>query len=37
MSGDDYFKRTQYSADLIHQKALEWLDKQDGKQPFYGF
>lgn len=37
MSGEDYFKRTQYSADLIHQKALEWLDKQDGKQPFYGF
>lgn len=37
MSGDDYFKRTQYSADLIHQKALEWLDKQNGKQPFYGF
>ena len=24
MSGEDYFKRTQYSADLIHQKALEW-------------
>lgn len=37
MSGDDYFKRTQYSADLIHHKALEWLDKQDGSQPFYGF
>lgn len=37
MFGDDYFKRTQYSADLIHRKALEWLDKQDGNQPFYGF
>lgn len=37
MSGDDYFKRTQYSADLIHRKALEWLDKQDASQPFYGF
>lgn len=37
MFGDDYKKRSQYSADLIHQKALEWLDRQDGKQPFYGF
>lgn len=37
MYGDDYFKRTQYSADLIHRKAMEWLDKQDGSQPFYGF
>ena len=37
MSGDDYFKRTQYSADIIHRKALEWLDKQDASQPFYGF
>ena len=33
---DEYFKRPQYSADLIHQKALEWIDKQDGSQPFYG-
>ena len=37
MFGDDYKKRTQYSADLIHGKALEWLDQQDGEQPFYGF
>ena len=37
MFGDDYKKRSQYSADLIHQEALAWLDKQDGKQPFYGF
>lgn len=37
MFGDDYKKRTQYSADLIHQEALKWLDSQDGKQPFYGF
>ncbi len=36
MFGDDYKKRTQYSADLIHQEALKWLDSQDGKQPFYG-
>ena len=33
---DEYFKRPQYSADMIHQKALEWIDKQDGKTPFYG-
>lgn len=37
MFGDDYRKRSQYSADLIHRKALEWLDKRDGKQPFFGF
>ena len=36
MFGDDYFNRTQYSADLIHQRALEWLDRQDGSQPFCG-
>ena len=37
MYGEDYRNRTQYSADLIHQKAMEWLDKQDETQPFYGF
>lgn len=37
MYGDDYRNRTEYSADLIHQKALEWLRKQDGEHPFYGF
>lgn len=36
MYGDDYKKRTQYSADLIHRKALEWLDKQSADQPFLG-
>ena len=36
MFGKDYAKRTQYSADLIHEKAMEWLDKQDDKQPFFG-
>ena len=36
MYGPDYLKRPQYSADMIHQKALEWLDQQDGKQPFFG-
>lgn len=36
MFGRDYLKRTQYSADLIHQKAMEWLDSQNGEQPFLG-
>ena len=36
LSGDDYFNRKEYSADLIHQKAMEWLDKQDTDQPFFG-
>lgn len=37
MYGDDYKKRTQYSADLIHRKAMEWLDVQQPGKPFYGF
>ena len=32
MFGKDYFKRPQYSADMIHEEAMKWLDKQDGKQ-----
>lgn len=36
MFGDDYLKRTQYSADMIHQEAMKWLDRQDGKTPFFG-
>lgn len=36
MFGKDYLKRPQYSAELIHQAALKWLDSQDGKQPFFG-
>ncbi len=34
--GEDYFRRPQYSADLIHRKALEWLGHQTRKKPFYG-
>ncbi len=34
--GPDYFKRAQYSADLIHEKALAWLDRQTPDQPFLG-
>lgn len=36
MYGPEYQKRSQYSAGMIHQKAMEWLDHQDGKQPFFG-
>ena len=32
----EYRNRTQYSGDLIHQEALEWLDLQQPGQPFYG-
>lgn len=36
MYGPEYQKRSQYSADMIHEKAMEWLDQQDAKQPFFG-
>lgn len=36
MYGPKYQKRQQYSADMIHEKAMEWLDQQDSKQPFFG-
>lgn len=36
MYGDDYDNRTQYSSDLVHQKALQWLDRQTPGQPFLG-
>ena len=32
----DYAHRTQYSGDLIHQEALQWLDLQTKNQPFCG-
>ena len=32
----DYEKRPQYSADLIHRYALEWLDRQTKEEPFLG-
>lgn len=37
MTGKGYEKRTQYSADLIHQKAMQWLDQQQAGKPFVGF
>lgn len=36
MYGEDYNHRTQYSADLIHQRALGWLRKQEAGKPFFG-
>ena len=36
MYGPGYEKRSQYSADLIHNKALEWLDQQKKGEPFIG-
>lgn len=32
----EYDNRKQYSADLIHQEAMDWLDLQKPNQPFYG-
>ena len=34
--GEDYYRRPQYSADIIHRKAMAWLDRQDGTRPFFG-
>ncbi len=36
MYGDDYLKRPQYSADMIHREAMDWLDKQTADKPFFG-
>jgi arylsulfatase len=36
MYGEDYANRRQYSADLIHRRALEWLRQQEKDKPFFG-
>lgn len=36
MYGDGYLKRPQYSADMIHREAMDWLDRQDASTPFFG-
>ena len=36
MYGPGYAERDQYSADLIHEKALEWLDARKEGEPFIG-
>lgn len=34
--GEEYFNRTQYSADMIHREAMKWLGKQTKDKPFFG-
>ena len=34
MFGPDYRKRTQYSADIIHRHAMEWIGSQSSDKPF---
>lgn len=36
MAVEGYNRRTQYSADLIHQAAIRWLDRQNLRQSFFG-
>ena len=36
MHGEEYKNRKDYSADLIHQRAMAWIDKQTADQPFFG-
>ena len=36
MHGEDYKNRKDYSADLIHQEAMKWIDKQTADKPFFG-
>ena len=36
MFGEDKNHRRQYSADLIHQRALAWLRQQEAGKPFLG-
>ena len=36
LGGSGYESRPQYSADLIHRYALEWLDRQTKEKPFLG-
>ncbi|MDE6306662.1 MAG: arylsulfatase, partial [Muribaculaceae bacterium] len=34
--GDGYRQRTQYSADMIHEAALDWIGRQNADTPFFG-
>ena len=36
MYGEDYKNRKDYSAQLIHERAMQWLDKQSSDKPFFG-
>lgn len=37
MFGEDYAKRSQYSGDMIHNEALEWIRSLSGEKPFAAF
>ena len=36
MHGPEYKNRKDYSADLIHRRAMEWIDRQTPDRPFFG-
>lgn len=36
MYGPEYRLRPQYSGDMIHQRALRWIDRQQKGKPFFG-
>ena len=36
MFGEQYAQRKDYSADLIHQHAMNWLKRQSKDKPFFG-
>ena len=36
MFGDGYRQRKQYSADIIHRRAMQWLEGQQQGKPFFG-
>ena len=36
MYGEEYKKRTQYTADMIHREAIRWIDSQSKEKPFFG-
>lgn len=36
MYGPEYRNREQYSADIIHQEAMKWIDNQTADKPFFG-
>ena len=36
MFGEQYAQRKDYSADLIHQRAMNWLKRQSKDKPFFG-
>lgn len=36
MHGADYKNRRDYSAELVHRRAMEWIDRQTPDKPFFG-